>query len=76
MSIVMLTMDANLSAVRSTTGTARVITSAGTTLTSVNTAVTMLWTLVFAGTAERIASAVAAGLAGGLATDRPYHAEI
>ena len=70
MSIVMLTMDANLSAVR----TVRVITSAGTTLTSVNTAVTMLWTLVFAGTAERIASAVAAGLAGGLATDRPYHA--
>ena len=72
MSIVMLTMDANLSAVRIPTGTVKVITRAGTTL--VSTALTMLRTLVFAGTAERIASAVAAGLAGGLATDRPYHA--
>ena len=72
MPIVMLTTDANPSNERS----ARVITRAGTTLTSVSTVVTMLWTPVFAGIAERTAFAVAGGHAGGLATDKPYHAEI
>jgi hypothetical protein len=74
--IVMLTTDANPSNVRSTAVTARVITRGGTTLTSVSTVVTMLWTPVFAGIAERTAFAVAGGRAGGLATDKPYHAEI
>jgi hypothetical protein len=74
--IVMLTTDANPSNVRIQTVTARVITRAGTTLTSVSTVVTMLWTPVFAGIAERTAFAVAGGHVGGLATDKPYHAEI